>query len=316
MADIATASTGSQTSASTATLEVNTSQQPAEPKVKTGNDNAAPTEAQVNEAIRKFKLKLNGQEQEFDLGNDEHLTMIQRMAQKGESADRKFNEAATMRKQNEEFIRLLKTNPEAVLSNPAIGVDVKEWAEKFLWQRLQEEKMSPEQKKAAAMERELEEYRQKEMLAKEKADREAFEKQKSEYKGRLEADIVKTLETSGLPKTPRTVARIAHYMIEAKSRGWSDVSPADVVETVWKEYLDEHNQFYGLLPMEKLKAILSPELRKKFRELELADVKTPGKIVPKEGQPPANPERQQPPRKGLTIEEWRERNRKMMEEME
>lgn len=313
MADILAAPS---TSANTATLEVNTSQTPAsEGSVKTGSDNAAPTSEAVNEAIRKFKLKLNGQEQEFDLGNQEHLTTIQRMAQKGESADRKFNEAAMMRKQNEEFIRLLKTNPEAVLSNPTIGVDVKDWAEKFLWQRLQEERMSPEQKKAAEMSRELEDYRQREMLTKEKEEREQFEKQKTEYKGRLETDIIKTLETSGLPKSPRTVARIAHYMLEAKARGWTDVSPSDVVETVWKEYIDEHNQFYGLLPTEKLKAILSPELRKKFRELEMAEVKTPGKIIGKSEQPPANPEHQQP-RKGLTIEEWRERNRKLMEEMD
>jgi uncharacterized protein YeeX (DUF496 family) len=310
MADIATAT---PSTASTASPEVMTSQTPPSNVPKTGSDTAAPTTEQVNEAIRKFKLKLNGQEQEFDLGNEEHLSVIQRMAQKGESADRKFNEAAMMRKQNEEFIRLLKTNPEAVLSNPTIGLDVKEWAEKFLWQRLQEERMSPEQKKAAEMARELEEYRQREMLTKEKEERAIFEKQKAEYKGRLESDIIKTLEVSGLPKSPRTVARIAHYMLEAKARGWSDVSPSDVVDTVWKEYIDEHNQFYGLLPTEKLKSILSPELRKKFRELEMADVRTPGKVVTKDEQPPSNPERQKP-KKGLTIEEWKERNRRMMEE--
>ena len=268
----------------------------------------------ISEAIRKFKLKMGGKEEEMDLTNEDHRSRLARMAQKGESADRKFNEAAMMRKQNEEFIRLLKTNPEAVLANPAIGVDVKEWAEKFLWQRLQEEKMTPEQKKYAAMEKELEESRQEKSRFREQKEREEFEKSKAQFKGKLESDIIKTLEASSLPKSPRTVARIAHYMLKAKSRGWKEVTPADVVDTVWKEYVEEHNQFYGALPAEKLKSILSQDFRKKVRGLDMEVLKQPAPMIGREGQPPPNPNRAENrgPKK-ITMDEWRERNRKLKE---
>lgn len=303
----------------TGTAEAVTTQQPQDIKTpETGGNGQKPSqpadEGAISEAIRKFKLKLSGKEEELDITNAEHRERLARMAQKGESADRKFNEAALMRKQNEEFIRLLKTNPEAVLANPAIGLDVKEWAEKFLWQRLQEEKMSPEQRKALQMEKELEIYRQAEIQRKQEEQFRAFEEQKKQYRGRLEADIIKTLETSGLPKTPRTVARIAHYMLEAKRRGWADVTPADVMETVWKEYVDEHNQFYGALPLEKLKSILNPDLRKRFRELDMADVKQPGQPLGKKDQPPSDPEKRDTGKKKLTMEEWREKRQKMLEE--
>lgn len=268
----------------------------------------------ISEAIRKFRLKMAGKEEELDLTNPEHQEKVRRYAQKGESADRKFNEAALMRKQNEEFIRLLKTNPEAVLANPAIGLDVKEWAEKFLWQRLQEEKMSPEQRKALQMEKELEKYRQQEIQRKQEEQFRAFEEQKQQYRGKLEQDIIKTLETSGLPKTPRTVARIAHYMLEAKRRGWGDVSPIDVVETVWKEYVDEHNQFYGALPLEKLKSILNPDLRKKFRELDMSEVRQPGQPLGKKDQPPSDPDKKDSGKKKLTMDEWREKRQKLLAE--
>lgn len=279
-----------------------------------------PTEAQVAEAIRKFKLVIGGKEQEVD-----EKTLIS-MAQMGEGARQKFNQAALMRKQAEDFVRMLKTNPEQVLAHPDIGLDVREWAEKFLYERLKQEQLSPEERERVELKKRVEqmegEKKEQERLAQEAKFKEAQE----HFRENLQNDIIKVLDQSGLPKTPYTIRRMAHHMLESRMAAQKyyeetgvkvePLGPADVVDLVMNDYIDEHNQLLGALPGDKLLSILKEDVRKKIREAELAAMKGGTKVpqpVPAGEQPPANPAREQPAKKGLTMQEWRERNRKLLE---
>ena len=272
---------------------------PATPDVENG---AAP-KTEIEKTINEFEIAFKGQK--LDLKNPEHRKKLEGYAQKGEVADAKFQEAAYMRKQSEDFIKLLKTNPEAVLGNPAVGLDVQQWAEEFLWNRMQEAKKTPEQREAEQNKRELEEYRQREKTTAEKAQEADFERAKEQYKGKLTEDIIKTLAETNLPKSARTVARMAHYILQAKQSGWNDVSPKDVVDMVREDYITEHNELLGSLPQEELMKILNAEVRKKIREAELWSLKNPGKPIPASMQPKLNEENHKPPKKGMTKTEWR-----------
>lgn len=265
--------------------------------------NGSQTQEQINQTINEFEIAFRGQK--LDLKNPEHRKKLEGFAQKGEAADAKFQEAAYMRKQSEDFIKLLKTNPEAVLGNPAVGLDVQKWAEEFLWNRMQEAKKTPEQKQREQELKELQEYREKEKTAAERAKQEAFEKAKEQYKGKLTEDIINTLAQTNLPKSARTVARMAHYILQAKQSGWVDVSPKDVVDMVREDYVQEHNELLGALPQEELLKILNAEVRKKIREAELWALKHPGQPIPASMQPKLNEENHKAPKKGMTKEEFR-----------
>lgn len=265
--------------------------------------NGSQTQAEINQTINEFEIAFRGQK--LDLKNPEHRKKLEGFAQKGEAADAKFQEAAYMRKQSEDFIKLLKTNPEAVLGNPAVGLDVQKWAEEFLWNRMQEAKKSPEQREAEENKRKLSEYQEKERTAAEQKKEADFQAAKEQYKGKLTEDIINTLAQTNLPKSARTVARMAHYILQAKQSGWNDVSPKDVVDMVREDYVQEHNELLGSLPQEELLKILNAEVRKKIREAELWALKHPGQPIPAALQPKLNEENHKPPKKGMTKAEFR-----------
>lgn len=263
------------------------------------------TPGEMKEAVARLKLAIRGQEQEFDLANPDHVKRIQTMAQKGEAAEQKFQEAAYMRKQAEDFIRLLKTNPESVLGNPAVGLDVQKWAEDFLYRRLEESKKTPEQRQHEKELEELKAYREKEKLSEEEKKKQAFESAKEQYKQNLTTDIVNTLVEHNLPKSTRTVERMAKYILQAKQNGWDDVKPKDVVDMVREDYIQEHNELLGQLPAEELVRILNADVRKKLREAELASLKGVAPTVPAAEQKPSEEEVSNRFKKGLKKHEFR-----------
>ena len=267
----------------------------------TENGKAAPDQAEINKTINEFEVEFN--KRKYNLKDETHKKKLEGALSKAEAADKKFQEASYMRKQSEDFIKLLKTNPEAVLNNPAVGLDVQKWAEDFLWNRMQEAKKSPEQREAEENKRKLAEYQEREKQATEKQKQSAFEAAKEQYKGKLTEDIVKTLAETNLPKSARTVSRMAHYILQAKQNGWSDVSPRDVVDMVREDYVSEHNELLGQLPQEELLKILSKEVREKIRKAELWALKHPGQKVPASMQPTVADI--QTPKKGMSKEEYR-----------
>jgi len=127
----------SESPAQSETVEKAQEAQSSEQSTEQSAGEAAVEKAQ--EEIRKLKLKIDGIEQEY---SEEDVI---KMAQMSAAAQKRFQEAAATRKQSEEFLNALKTDPLSVLSHPDIGVDVKKFAEDFLLKELEKAEMSPEQ---------------------------------------------------------------------------------------------------------------------------------------------------------------------------
>ena len=83
---------------------------------------------EVKSQKKKYQLKVNNKVRdiELDLGNDEE---VQKYLQKAMGADERFQEAAQVRKQMDQLIHELKTNPMAILKHKALGLDIKKMAE-------------------------------------------------------------------------------------------------------------------------------------------------------------------------------------------
>ena len=217
--------------------------------------------------IRKLKLKIDGVEEEVDEAE------AIRLAQLGKASHKRFSEAQQMRQQVEAFVQQLKSDPKKVLMDPNIGFDIKKIAQEILWEQIQEETLTPEQKKQRDIERELKAYKDREQA--EKTTREKAEEEAKHQSILMDYDkkISAALMGANLPKTPETVRRVAQYMLEAVRNGY-DLEPSDLVSVVRKDYENEHRDLFNSLTPEQLFAIFGEDSAKKIREFDISRLKT------------------------------------------
>lgn len=277
-----------------------TLQEPITENGKNGKDSKTP---------KKYSLTINGEVKELD---EKTVLML---AQKAMGADEKFAKAYKIKKQAEDLITYAKSNLPEFLRN--LNIDPHEWAENIIMDRIKIEKMTPEQRELMEVKKKLnemeEEKRRIEQEKKEIMIKETVEKIQND----LTEKIIEQLEKSKLPKTPRTVARIAHYMLEGLKNGVR-FSPADVIDVVWEDYVREHQEMYGELPSDKLLNLFNESIRKKIREIELEQIKgmTDKMKQVQQSLPPisdkTNEENKR--KKYLTLDEFREYNKKLLEE--
>lgn len=220
-----------------------------------------------DKAPQVWKLKVNGSEVEFDASDEGR---VKQAVQKGLAADAKFQEASTMSKRAEGFLRALKQNPEQVLAHPSLGINLREFAENYLYKQIQQESLTPEQRQQQAERDELERYRQTEQQRKAEADTRAREEMKERYRQDYAKQFTEALETGGVPKTDWTVQRMAQYMKQAISKGYKHVKPQDVVTMVKQDWINAQRQMFEHLDGDKLIETVGQDVADKIRKANLA----------------------------------------------
>lgn len=249
---------------------------------------------------KKYKIKVDGAEEEMDEDS------VLKLAQMGRAANKRFQEAAGMRKQAEEFISLLKSNPRSVLENPAIGLDLKKFAEDYLIEQLQKEQLTPEQKRIAELEAELKRHDEEKKQKDEEQKRQDFQKLQERFAQEYEQKISDALSSGGLPRTPYTVKRMAEYMSLALNNNL-DLEPKDVAKLVRQDYQNEVTAIIGQADGETLLQILGSQVADKIRKYDLAKLKAGTAMPPKPVAPPSDePARGQKIDKPMSVHEWRE----------
>lgn len=236
----------------------------------------APSETAVATEIRRMKLKVDGHE--LDLPEDEVI----KLAQMGKSASKRYEEAAALRRESaaekqqaEQFFGMLR-DPQKLaklLADPRVGIDVKKWAEQYVWDQIQEERLSPAEKKARDNERKLAEIEDRDKNAKAEADKQQDAALISHYEGDYEKKITEALGMGGVPKTPMTVRRMAHYMRIAFKNDL-DITPRDLVDRVRQDFLAEQRELFGAVDGDALIGLLGEDTAKRLRNADLKRLKT------------------------------------------
>ena len=263
----------------------------------------------VTQAEKRFlKAKVDGKE--MDVPEEEAIAAWQKKS----SSEQRFQEAAKLRKESEQFIQTLKqaaVNPkvmEQLLKHPAIGGDFKKIAEQYLYEIIQRESMSPEQK-------ELYEIKEKLALQEERA-KQLEEEQKNAQMSQLEQqytadyqkDIITTLEQAGLPKSESTVGRMARYMYMGLQRG-VELKASDVVDMVKQDYVNDIKSLFGSLPPEQMIGMLGEDLAEKIRKHDLAKLKggiNGQQSGPTNSQPEIKPKSKFQKKKSMTMDEFKQ----------
>lgn len=217
---------------------------------------------------KKFKIKIDGNEEDYelDLNNEDE---IKRHLQMSKAAQKRMQEAAESRKQAENFIKMLQKDPVKVLTNPQLGVDFRKLAEEYLVSQLQDEMMTPEEKQLRKAEQIIKEREQEEARQKEELQSKQMRELQNHYAQDYDRKITEALSTSGLPKTPKTVNRMAELMYKNLQNGL-DLEPSQLVEIVREDYINEIRELFGATEGDKLLNIMGEDVANKIRKADLA----------------------------------------------
>lgn len=223
---------------------------------------AAAAKEEIKALKKKYSLKVNNKvkDVELDLSNDEE---VQKYLQKAMASDEKFQEAAQLRKQVEQLVSELKSNPLAILKHPGLGIDIKALAQQVLNEEIEEMKLSPEQKKIKELENALKEKEEKEKKFEEEksaSERARLEQQAAEE---LDSQITAALGKSNLPKSPYVIRRMADSMIAAMDMGYTDVTPEQVLPFVEEQILGEINRLFEEAPEDTFDKVMENIIGKK-----------------------------------------------------
>lgn len=194
-----------------------------------GKIDAIKKEADPANPDKPFTITVRGKEYAMSLED------LKVHASKGIGAESKFQEAHKKTQQVEAFYYTLKNDPMKILNDPNIGVDFQKLAQDFLYEKIQREQMTPEQRELAEAREKLKVAEDEKRANEQKAQQEQMQNLVKHFSESYEKDMTTTLETSGLPKTGHTVKRLAYYLNEGLKNG-VQLKCADVVDFVRQDY--------------------------------------------------------------------------------
>ena len=226
---------------------------------------------EVKSMIKKFKLKIKGQEVErdYDLGNEDFLRDQFQLA---ERAKQEMQSGAELRKAYQREMERLKADPFSVLQE--LGIDPEELSTGYITKKIEEMKKSPEQLANEKMTKELEEARAEAKKLKEEREAEQMTKMQQEAVVSLNAEIDKAISGhTKLPNTPMVRKKIADSMIWAMNNGFGDVTAEDVVPMVKKEMQEELNNLYEGMDADALEEYIGRKNLDKMRKKRLSTAK-------------------------------------------
>lgn len=227
------------------------------------------TKEQVQSLIKKFKLKVDGQEfeEEIDLGNE---AQIIKKLQLAAAAQKRMAEAQDTKRKAYDIIQAFEQDPGSILKR--LGDKGYQTAEQILLDKMQQEMMTPEQREMAQMKAELEEFRRAKKEAEEKAEAEKLSALETKYAQEFQDKIMSAVDKSGLPKTPEIAKRMA-YLLQKNLEHGLDLDANDLAEQARSEILGVINSITKDAQAEQLLGLLGQDVWKKVDRYRVAELK-------------------------------------------
>lgn len=236
-------------------------------------------EKEIAKQIKKYNLKVNGKDKdvEFDLSNDKE---IQKMLQKAMASDEKFQEASSVRKQVEQLIHDLKTNPLAILKHEALGIDYKTLAQQILNEEIEDMSKSPEQKRIEELELRLKQREEAETRLEEEKRQAEVAKYEQEAAQQVDDAIDTALDKYKLPRSPYVVKRIADTWVEALSIKGDDgksmfpnITVDEIMPYVQEQLKGEFHKMFDSSPDDIFEELVGKKNLDRYRKAKISKTK-------------------------------------------
>lgn len=223
--------------------------------------------------------------------------------QKAKSSAKRYQEAAEERKQAaaekkaaEEFKSKLLQNPFKALMEAGVDIgSARKHYESVVWEMLQQDQLTPEQKAELKAKQEFETEKQR--IAREKEEIEAWKKERAREQEEQEVRkhqetyatmINEAISKHGLPGSPEVVAKMAGYMSQALEHGY-ELSIDDAAAMYKEETESGLKSLLGKYSPEQLMGLLGDEGLKALRAKDLEQVKNPASVRKPSVSSPAKP---------------------------
>ena len=231
---------------------------------------------QVQNMIKEFQLKVGGRtyNKKIDLNNEAELQKELQMAMAGRQA---MQQKAELEKAYQKEIQRLMENPWEVIEE--LGFDPYELSESKLREFVAEQQKSPELIERERIERELIKARKEADELRRKQEEMDFARLQEQAAAELEGEIQQALDAhTTLPKSPKTVMRIADALLWANDNGFPDASVMDVLPMVEDDIRREMNDFFSELPEDMFEAYINQKNLERYRKSRLPKKKAPTTI--------------------------------------
>lgn len=240
------------------------------------------SEQEIKDLIKEYDLKVFGKSKKvkINLSNDEDVV---RMLQKAEAGEISMREKAELEKFITNEILSGKKDPAKFLKE-VLKVDPDEFAELRMKQKLEELAKSPEELEREKLLQEREEYRQKLEEIEKQRETEKMTALEQQVANEISSDITKALEEhKDLPKTSKTVGRIADALAWALTNGFPEATVQDVIPLVKDDIRKEIRNLMESMPAEFMEDYIGKASVEKLRKrrIEAATKVVPDtKVVP------------------------------------
>jgi len=230
-----------------------------------------PKVAEVNPL--EFELDVKGQKQKLAFKNREQLVAV---LQKALYADQVIKDGVQAKKGAEALMSKLKTKEglREVLSDPEIGVDVKQWAIETVREMMDDEKLTPEQREAlqfkARAEKAEKTLEQQKKEAEDKIKQEALNKQRAEMSAAIIAAMKKYPD---IPQTQATMDALIMNMRAAYTRFGKHLTPDQAMSVYSEQYWSANKKIVESMTPEQLIARFGKGTLDKLQKLKLEELK-------------------------------------------
>lgn len=251
-----------------------------------------PEQLEAVAKVLKRKVKVDGQELEVGLED------LERDYQLKEASMKRFQESATLKKQLQEIIQVLRERPADALAHELIGHDPRKVAEDILAQHLQRELMSPEEREVLTLKQERDA-----LLARirEEEATQAAAKQQAEQAARsaaIEADIQAALKDARIPVSDAMLENMREVMQvaaqEAAKAGQPPFTAKDLVDVAKGRFRAQLAKFFGDASGDVLAEFLGEQGLARVRQYDLGRLKKGPAVVPPDQQPPKKDTKDRP----------------------
>ena len=227
---------------------------------------------------RKVLAKVNGQEEEIDLDDDEFQKV--NAVQATRAAQKAWREAAEMRKESQQLRKALEDAKSQVGKDPmalfrALGISdeqVSEFARNRTIEQLSEtidpntgQPYTPEQQRIIQLQKELRNKEQTEQQRAQQIEAAEMEQLKDVVRKDIDRKFTSALQETGLPATQYTMMRLADLM---QSMG-PDVDPQTVAPLVLEDMVNEVRQTIYSMPLDVAAEILGEEWLGELRKWDI-----------------------------------------------
>lgn len=247
-------------------------QKAAEAKAILKDPRASKSEKKAAEKqLKKIKFQVDGQEYEEEYDpNDENY--IREQLQMAKVSRKRMQEKASIEKDVIRFIEDLRNNPKKALSDPALGMDLKKFAQSIIEEEIENSKKSPEQLEKEKLQAELQAIREEREREKTENQQKEFERIKEQEYERYDLLMSQALEKTDLPKSPYIVKKMADYMLLGLQMG-KEVTPEDVIPLVREEMQDDLKQMFAVMPDDVVEKLIGQEKLNSIRKKNIAKAK-------------------------------------------